>query len=233
MGMTFKDRAKQTTIDTGSGALSLDAAVSGCTMLPNVGSNESFYYCVEQEDGSEWEVGRGYVSSGALQRGFVFSNHAGGSGFYARVNFSAGTKYVSLVAPAEFFSIVDNMLAAMAGRSFGVATVSTSDATPTALVVDKLAPAPNAAGGFRAAYMTGTIHAVSYGGAGAIAWEFDCTILSGAVTAFNKTLLFSDALTDCDVTCTTPFEFTVTGPAATDVDWGINLEIKFSRENGV
>jgi hypothetical protein len=230
----FEDRAKQITTGTGTGPLMLGSAAPGHNPLPAGGpSNVHFYYCIEQEDGSEWEIGIGYVSGGAIHRNDVLSNHLGGSGFGANVDFSAGTKFVSLVAPAELFSTFNNILKALSGKSFGNASGSTSDATPTSIIVDNLVPAPNDVGGYRAAYVTGTISAVSYSGGGAMAWSFTSVILNDAVTSFNATLLFSDGLSGCSVNSTMPFEFTVTGLAGTDIDWQVNLQIEFSRENGV
>lgn len=104
MKVEFEDRVKETTTGTGTGNKTLAGAVVGfqsfADALPAGG-----YFCYEihavDSGGSpsgDWEVGVGYLSSGALASVKVLSSSNAG----AAVNFSAGTKVVSMTAPASF-----------------------------------------------------------------------------------------------------------------------------------
>lgn len=95
----FADWVRQTTTTTGTGNLTLGAAVTGFRTLATAGyaNTEQFPYTVFGVDSAgnpsgEWEVGTGYYISAtpALQRYRVLAS----SNSNATVNFSAGTKHV-------------------------------------------------------------------------------------------------------------------------------------------
>ena len=98
------DRVKETSTTTGTGDFTLGGAVSQfksfssrfATGTPL--SADPLYYAIVGQSGTEWEVGRGYLSgSSTLVRSVVF----GSSNSDALVNFSAGTKDVFNTIPGE------------------------------------------------------------------------------------------------------------------------------------
>lgn len=100
--LQFYDRVKETTTTTGTGTITLDGAVTGYQSFSVVGNGITCYYCIEDQTGSNWEVGSGtYTSSGTtLSRSSVLASSNGGS----LVSFGAGTKNVFLTAPATILS---------------------------------------------------------------------------------------------------------------------------------
>jgi hypothetical protein len=93
------DRVKETTTTTGTGAVSLLGAVQGFrTFLAGVGNGNPCYYLIADQSGPNWEVGVGTYTpaSHSLSRTTVLSSSNGG----ALVNFTAGTKDVSVNLPA-------------------------------------------------------------------------------------------------------------------------------------
>ena len=99
------DRIKETTTVTGTGDATLLGAVSGFSSLASafiVG--EPIYYAIVGT--TQWEVGRGYLSSSTVfVREVVLesSNFTGSPPdvVYAAVSFSAGTKDIFITIPAE------------------------------------------------------------------------------------------------------------------------------------
>lgn len=96
-GLIYADRVQETTTTTGTGAVTLGGATTGCRAFSTV--------CVDQQvvayvisNGTDWEVGRGtYTLSGTtLSRDVVYSSSNSG----ALVSFSAGSKNVSVDQPA-------------------------------------------------------------------------------------------------------------------------------------
>jgi hypothetical protein len=91
MALVLKDRVKETTTTTGTGTLTLAGAVTGYQSFSSaIGNTNTTYYAIYLDGGSEWEVGLGTVSAGALSRDTIFASSNAGSA----VNFSAGTKSV-------------------------------------------------------------------------------------------------------------------------------------------
>jgi hypothetical protein len=91
------DRVKETSTTTGTGNLTLLGAVSQFEAFStNYESDEPFYYAIVGQTGTEWEVGIGSLSGGALVRTTVLQS----SNSDALVNLSAGTKDVFVTAPA-------------------------------------------------------------------------------------------------------------------------------------
>jgi hypothetical protein len=101
MAFKFADRIKETTTTTGTGNVTLLGAVSQFRAFSAEYSNDdTFYYAIVGQSGTEWEVGIGtYVSATpAIARATVLASSNSG----AAVNLSAGTKdvFVTFAAAA-------------------------------------------------------------------------------------------------------------------------------------
>lgn len=98
MAIIIKDRVKETTTTTGTGAISMGGAVTGFRAASDAFSTgDQSYWCME--GGAEWEVFKGTLTSGSpwtLSRDSVYASSNAG----AAVNFSAGTKQVYCSMPA-------------------------------------------------------------------------------------------------------------------------------------
>lgn len=99
MALVLNDRVKETTTTTGTGTVNLAGAEEGFeSFVSGVGTGNETYYSIFA--GTEFEVGRGTVTSGTpdtLSRTTVFSS----SNSDALVNFSAGEKTVICTYPAK------------------------------------------------------------------------------------------------------------------------------------
>jgi hypothetical protein len=91
------DRVYETSTTTGTGNFTLAGAVPQFQTFASRFTSgteraaDPLYYCIKGQSGTEWEVGRGYLSdSTTLVRLRVFESSNGD----AAVNFSAGTKDV-------------------------------------------------------------------------------------------------------------------------------------------
>ena len=101
------DRVQETTTGTGTGALTMAGAVSKFRAYSAVLANGDTCFClIENASAAEWEVSLCTYASGGntLTRSSAYASSNGGS----LVNFSAGTKTVSLVAPASKSVVEDN-----------------------------------------------------------------------------------------------------------------------------
>lgn len=100
MAFTVKDRTKESSSTTGTGAITLSGAPSNYqTFNTAVGVGNNCWYCINNLSANEWEVGYGQLTaSTTLTRLKVFSG-TNGTSF---VNFSAGTKEVFVTLPAAF-----------------------------------------------------------------------------------------------------------------------------------
>jgi hypothetical protein len=107
MALVFADRVKETTTTTGTGTLSLAGAATGFQSFAAIGNGNTCYYAVSSVTGSEWEVGLGtYSSTGpTLARTSVLASSNSGSA----VSFSAGTKDVYVVYPADKVATIDDI----------------------------------------------------------------------------------------------------------------------------
>lgn len=108
MALVVRDRVKVTTTTTGTGAITLGAAVTGFQDFSVIGNGNTTYYTISDSVTGAWEVGLGtYSSTGpTLTRNTVLDSSNAG----ALVNFAAGSKDVFVVYPAEYsaFSNVPN-----------------------------------------------------------------------------------------------------------------------------
>ena len=97
------DRVRDTSVTTGTGNFTLDGAPPQGyqTFNAGAGQNNYFSYCIV--NGSEWEVGYGYLSAATtLVRDTLLASSTGSA-----INFSAGTKDVFMPFPANFASNVE------------------------------------------------------------------------------------------------------------------------------
>ena len=100
MALVVKDRVKETTTSTGTGAISLAGAQPNFRTFSSVLSNaDTTYYAIIDNTNLAFEVGLGtYATSGnTITRTTVLSS----SNSNSAVNFSAGTKDVLLTYPAD------------------------------------------------------------------------------------------------------------------------------------
>ena len=106
MALVVKDRVKETTTSTGTGAISLAGAQPNFRTFSSVLSNsDTTYYAIIDNTNLAFEVGLGtYATSGnTITRTTVLSS----SNSNSAVNFSAGTKDVLLTYPADKSAFLD------------------------------------------------------------------------------------------------------------------------------
>jgi hypothetical protein len=90
---TVADRVQETTNSPGTGTATLLGAVSGYqSFSTGIGANNTTFYVIADQLGTNWEVGLGALNSTGtvLTRTTVYSSSNGGS----TVNFATGTQYV-------------------------------------------------------------------------------------------------------------------------------------------
>jgi len=100
MALILKDRVKETTSTTGTGAISLGGAVANFQAFSAVLSDtDTTYYAIIDVTNSDYEIGLGTYSSGGntLARTTILESSNGGSA----VSFGAGSKNVFIAYPAE------------------------------------------------------------------------------------------------------------------------------------
>jgi len=117
MAHIVADRIKETTTTTGTGNVTLAGAVAAFRAFSSaLANNDTTYYAIVGQTGSEWEIGLGtYVSATpALARTTVLKS----SNADALVNFSAGTK--------------DVFITQAAGRMLNLVAESANPTTPAA-----------------------------------------------------------------------------------------------------
>jgi len=100
MALVLADRVRETTTTTGTGAITLAGAVTGCQAFSSaIGNTNTTYYTIADQGGANWEVGLGtYTSAGnTLARTTVLSSSNAG----ALVTFTAGAKDVFVTLPSS------------------------------------------------------------------------------------------------------------------------------------
>ena len=118
MALVLNDRVKETSTTTGTGSFTLNGASEGFeTFSSAIGNTNTTYYAIVLQGGSEFEVGVGTVSAGALSRDTVISS----SNSDALVNFSAGTKDVFCTLPASKAVYLDTTGTTVGAASEGFA----------------------------------------------------------------------------------------------------------------
>lgn len=136
MALVIKDRVKETTTTTGTGALTLAGAMTGFRSFSSVSStNDTMYYGLQAVDGSgnptgDWEVGLGtYSGTNTLTRTTVLDSSNAGSA----VSLAAGTKQVWIDIAAVDYK---NTSRGPAFGAYATATQSLPDNTATKLTFD-------------------------------------------------------------------------------------------------
>jgi len=100
MALVLKDRVKETTTTTGTGAISLGGAVTNFQAFSAVLSDgDTTYYAIVDTTNTAFEVGLGTYASGGntLTRTTILESSNSGSA----VNFLAGSKNIFIAYPAE------------------------------------------------------------------------------------------------------------------------------------
>ena len=107
MAFVIKDRVKETTVTTGTGAIALGgAAATFDTFQSYLSNGDTTYYAITHKSSGvdEWEVGLGTWNSGnTLTRTTVIS----GSNGTSAQNFQAGTKDVFITMPSSRATLLD------------------------------------------------------------------------------------------------------------------------------
>ena len=130
MALKIADRVRETTITTGTGAISLGGAVTNFeTFSANLSNSDTTYYAIVDNTNGDFEVGLGtYASSGnTLTRTTPISS----SNSNSAVNFGAGTKDVFITTPASKMTFLDasgNLIST--GGSSVVNTDLSNDTSP-------------------------------------------------------------------------------------------------------
>lgn len=109
-----RSRVKETTTTTGTGTLTLLGAVTGHLAASAVGDGNDAYWCVQHDNGTEWEVFRGtYTASGTtLSRTFVASSTG------SAVSLSAGTKEVFCCDLGEVAEYLDTIRGTYSSQTY-------------------------------------------------------------------------------------------------------------------
>lgn len=124
MALERKDNIGDTTSSTGTGTINLSAvAQTGARIFAgNVTNSSTVRYDIRDAAGTEWEIGEGVFTDGSpdtLTRVTVYASSNSGS----LVNFSAGTKNVSLVfVVQDILDIMSTLNPIGTIREFNVST---------------------------------------------------------------------------------------------------------------
>jgi hypothetical protein len=99
------DLVQETSTSAGTGAIALAGAVTRRRRFGDVLANgDTCYVLIEHASAAEWEIGLATWNTGhSLTRGAVSASSTGSA-----VNFSAGTKTITLIAPAAKSLVEDN-----------------------------------------------------------------------------------------------------------------------------
>ena len=185
MAFITADRVKDTSTTTGTGNITVSGSASFGyrTFSAVLSAGDTFYYCIQGQGTSEWEVGLGtYSSANVFARTTVLSSSASGSA----VSFSSGTKNVFITLAATRTLQLDS-----AGNPVFTGVLATANggtggtATPTAGTV------PYGTGTALAYSAAGTAGQVlTSGGAGAPTW----TTVAGTGTVTSVAQSFTGGL---------------------------------------
>ena len=129
MTLIVKDRVKETSTSTGTGAFTLAGAATGFRAFSSAmtSPSDTCYYTIQGVDSAgnptaEWECGLGtYSAANTLTRTTVYAS----SNANSIVTFSAGPKQVFLCATADFLGTKANLIS----PSFTTPTLGVASAT--------------------------------------------------------------------------------------------------------
>jgi hypothetical protein len=115
MALVLADRVKETANAPGTGTVTLLGASTGYQSFAVVGNDNTTYYTISDQSGSNWEVGIGtYTSSGTtLARTTVLSSSNAGS----LVDFSSGTQDVFVTYPSAT-AVMTNVAQTLSNKTF-------------------------------------------------------------------------------------------------------------------
>jgi hypothetical protein len=218
--MIFLDRAKETTTTTGSSDLVLAGAEPGYQSLPGSFSSD-FYYCIAHQSDDQWETGIGNAATGSLVRNTILD---GSSGTGVAVSFSAGTKDVFCTFPAVMIQ---------SAKPTGIATITTSNNTPTNITVT-LTPPPPQSGGLKFLFVRYSV--VAYIGDTLKAWDGTLVYAYGVGATDTPTVIYDPDTTGWAISAdisSDAFVVTVTGEAASSTYWKVTASVEISEEKGV
>lgn len=226
----YHDRIQVNSTDTGTGALAIDAAAVGFLPLPP----DTFYYVIEHENGTEWEIGFGDgFTSGELNRATVIAS----SNADALVDFTAGSKRIFTSVPAEFFAELRKSLAIKQGRPSGEGGVFTSGSAPEITSIDFFPPL-KVDGGLSHLIASYTVAANAPGPHHRKLWEGTIVILDGVLQSDTPTVVADPDTRPWDFTIAWDsgsgfLNFEVTGEDGVYVRWRIAVEVRDHDENGL
>jgi hypothetical protein len=105
MALVVKDRVRVSSVTSGTGPLTLGAAITGFQDFSVIGNGNTTYYTIVDPTTGDWEVGLGtYSSTGpSLARNTILESSNGGTA----VNFLSNPKDVFVTYPAERSVYVD------------------------------------------------------------------------------------------------------------------------------
>ena len=96
MARIVKDRIKQTSTTTGTGAVTLSASVAGYQDFSVIGNNSTTFYCIEDANGTAFEVGIGSYNNNVLTRTTILDSTNSGNA----ISLTTGTHDVFVTYPA-------------------------------------------------------------------------------------------------------------------------------------
>jgi hypothetical protein len=119
MALVVKDRVQELTTTSGTGTLTLSAAVPGYqTFSSSIGNGNTTFYTIYDNTAQTWEVGIGTVGAGTLARDTVLSNSLGTT---AKISFAGNSSFVFCTYPAEQSINYDANDVATIGQTLGYA----------------------------------------------------------------------------------------------------------------
>ena len=96
MARLVKDRIKQTTTTTGANNLALSGSVAGYQNFSVLGDGNTTFYCIEDANGTAFEVGIGTYTSNTLARTTILDSTNSGNA----ISLTSGTHDVFVTYPA-------------------------------------------------------------------------------------------------------------------------------------
>ncbi len=124
------DRVQQTTVTTGTGVITMAAAVVQCqTFAAGIGTGNACDYCLLSGNGVDWETGRGTVTVSigvtTLSRDIIYSSSAGGAAISLTGTSNAFvTITATKITAADFDSVATGIAAAGSNQSGATALTS-------------------------------------------------------------------------------------------------------------